>query len=648
MSYRSLLGIGFVFLFFIFFNSCRRADILVSHDEQKSLVNNNFFDLPAGAPSALKRIVEKIHSDNNQYGFISKLEHEEGMPAWDKVKIMLHETASASKNHQNKQSTDTIVIVPLVKEKQKVNTILVCKVSAKKVKIKMVKSKQYKQYGYSTGLNSLSAEFIAINFMAINYSLYADSIYSIKDKKLFEKLHDHQKNPPFKIRPVNNQVNNKLSNYYPFTYTQCYQVGDDGDNGQLLGLEPGENNNYSSWETVCYNVTIWIKVVDGTSTEGTGSGGSTGGGGGGTGGGTGDTDWWVDPCNQISGGRLENIIPCDGGVGWESFSISSLYPELDVSINDLDAVLNFKAQYYQLEQIYKSKSVDQYTYMSRDEFLNMLKTNPSLAASIDPVTILVKIGINAAADVLTQVVFIKLTDNSVTTWTQAFSKVDWWQVAATAATSFIPLRTTEGKFLIAAINGATACISDLTQNGFQSWAITGKRFVEGFCGSLLGSSLSDVASKFGSINNFGRALVTKLDDYFPYRTVTKWLGGGLQYINKSYNHTIIENGIQRNITLTALRKMNGWSQGKVAVIGRSMDKRVIPYAKYLSAELGMEVITIKNWSKWNPNLTIEQNKLWVKDLKEQGYTIYDIGIDPDFPADYGPFYGMEILEFFGW
>lgn len=74
------------------------------------------------------------------------------------------------------------------------------------------------------------------------------------------------------------------------------------------------------------------------------------------------------------------------------------------------------------------------------------------------------------------------------------------------------------------------------------------------------------------------------------------------------------------------------------------------FAQNLSQELGVNVVTIKQWSQWSPNLTVEQNREWIKSLQEQGYTIYDVGLDPEFTSrgnyDEGPFYSMELEEIF--
>ena len=38
---------------------------------------------------------------------------------------------------------------------------------------------------------------------------------------------------------------------------------------------------------------------------------------------------------------------------------------------------------------------------------------------------------------------------------------------------------------------------------------------------------------------------------------------------------------------------------------------------------------------------------WIKKLKAEGYTIYDIGPDYRYGTDFGDFYGMEHVEIFG-
>ena len=56
------------------------------------------------------------------------------------------------------------------------------------------------------------------------------------------------------------------------------------------------------------------------------------------------------------------------------------------------------------------------------------------------------------------------------------------------------------------------------------------------------------------------------------------------------------------------------------------------------------------WKGWDPKLTeaenLANNKAWIQGLKEQGYTIYDLGTGPKSDQK-GVFYGMETREIFG-
>ncbi|TAJ54350.1 MAG: hypothetical protein EPO58_08840 [Chitinophagaceae bacterium] len=329
--------------------------------------------------------------------------------------------------------------------------------------------------------------------------------------------------------------------------------------------------------------------------------------------------------------------------------LSYQYLDLDYSLEPALAA-EYKYLYNQLVQRYNDQqeyNPDPYASMSRSAFINMLKNNPSLATTIDPITILVKIGINAAADVLSQVFFIKLTDPSAPTWSDAFGKIDWFQVGSTALTAVIPWHTPGGKALIAAVSGAGAVLSDLATHGFTSWAQTGIAFTEGFCASIIGDGLSDVVSKFGSVQAFGKALMTRLDNYVPYNKICKWLGGGLQNIAKSYYNS------STGKYVTAARKMQGWADKKIVVIGRNQADRVNFFRDQLKSELGSDytVITFNA----NPTATADQifqdNANFIKYYKSEGYTFYDVGLDPSFPvtntdADFGPYYLMEVLEVF--
>jgi len=111
-------------------------------------------------------------------------------------------------------------------------------------------------------------------------------------------------------------------------------------------------------------------------------------------------------------------------------------------------------------------------------------------------------------------------------------------------------------------------------------------------------------------------------------------------------------GTIANIDLTlngvsATRKLVGSSPGKVAVIGRGQISRV---EKFAEAMPGAE--TYKGFDKsLTKSQNLAKNKAWIQKLKDEGYTIYDLGLDPDYTkaGNYskGPYYKMESQEVFG-
>jgi hypothetical protein len=135
------------------------------------------------------------------------------------------------------------------------------------------------------------------------------------------------------------------------------------------------------------------------------------------------------------------------------------------------------------------------------------------------------------------------------------------------------------------------------------------------------------------------------------------LGGGISNVSESL---LTSKGI-----ITSTRKIIGWGgPSKVAVIGRNMEDRVIPYANkigavffdvnnplaapYFTIDVKNEIINLNNQygSKWPMNVVFSSklfsaNQQFILDLKKQGYTFIDLG---------GPsgseFYDMEIKEIF--
>lgn len=283
-----------------------------------------------------------------------------------------------------------------------------------------------------------------------------------------------------------------------------------------------------------------------------------------------------------------------------------------------------------------------------DEFKNY-KTQEQVAIPIIPW--LLKAGANGAADALMQALFIYLTENDCPSFGAAFGhdKFSKTQVTRSAAEGLIPWRTPGGKLGRAAFTAIGDVLVNLIDGkyGTDNYPLMGQDFMLGFFSDLAGGAAGELASKY-ALPKVGKGLLNKFDVH--YKTVASWLGGGLQQISKTFSHASAYGG-----TINASRVMKGFGENKVVVIGRNMDDRVVPFAEYLSQELGYNVVTIKQWIGWNSNLTVEQNRTWVQQLKNEGYTFYDIGLDPQFTSGHatgtpnfneGDWYSMELNEIF--
>jgi RHS repeat-associated protein len=268
------------------------------------------------------------------------------------------------------------------------------------------------------------------------------------------------------------------------------------------------------------------------------------------------------------------------------------------------------------------KTMDAYGYC----YQNPLRfTDPDGRIPIIPW--LIKAGAGAAADMLAQAGMDYLFNSNTTNWSQAFDNVNWWQVGRSGAEALIPFRTTGGRIGKAA-GTATGDVLVNAMNNPSGYTAeqAGMDFLTGFIGDLAGGGMADLISKYG-YKSIANGLMNKLG--MDYGSVMKMMGGGAKSINKTING------------ITSTRMMQGWAKGKIAVIGRGMDNRVIPFAEGLGAEY---------WKGWDGNLSEAQNLLnnqnWVQGLKDQGYTIYDIGTGP-ISNEKGAFYGMETKEIFG-
>ncbi|TAE72131.1 MAG: hypothetical protein EAY68_01415 [Bacteroidetes bacterium] len=274
---------------------------------------------------------------------------------------------------------------------------------------------------------------------------------------------------------------------------------------------------------------------------------------------------------------------------------------------------------------------------------------------------LLKAGINGAADALTQALFIYLTEDDCTSFGAAFGhpRFNKMQVARSGLEGLIPWSVPGGRIGRASFTAMGDVLvkmiaGEYGQNDYQKMGID---FALGFFSDYTGGQLADLASK-APLAKLGKGLVTKFN--VPYKTVTKWLGGGLQEISETL--------VTSAGSVSSVKKMVGFSPGNVCVIGRNMAGRVKPYAEagssiifdrdnplaapYFKPEIDAEwsdLLSIYNnnipYAVAKASKLYQANRQFIRDLKAKGYTFIDLG-HGGLPEGSSAFYDMELKEIF--
>ena len=310
-----LTGLLFLAFAIFLFLACKKTDDTVA----SPLPEQRFFNLQASVPDVVKKIAKVIQKQNREHSFISTLVRNEGYVLWDKSEIYTDQT-----------STDTIVLLPMVLENdRKVNSFLACRINGEKLTIFMHRGRRYSLYDFTDNNQSITAKSLALQFMYLNKKVFGDSVFVINDTKLFS---NSGKKKVIKIFPEKvGAETNRTNTWIFFNVERCYYIGDDGDQGQVVSVEPGGSNNYSTSEWFCLTTVVQVFLPDYGGGGGYATVDPTSGGGGG-GGGTNPATvyfWWNnDPCPDPNGPQVPDAPQCNGGtvLGWQP-----LYPIFKVN-----------------------------------------------------------------------------------------------------------------------------------------------------------------------------------------------------------------------------------------------------------------------------------------------------------------------------
>ncbi len=118
---------------------------------------------------------------------------------------------------------------------------------------------------------------------------------------------------------------------------------------------------------------------------------------------------------------------------------------------------------------------------------------------------------------------------------------------------------------------------------------------------------------------------------------------------QGYSGKIVETDITIS-GVTATRVKIGTAKGKIAVIGRGQTGRVRIFADGIRGEIFKPSKSAVELNKsGDSSLLMKENLDWANRINREGYTVYDVGLDPKYTSrgnlDKGPFYGWRLAQY---
>jgi hypothetical protein len=287
-------------------------------------VIGDFFKVPDGLPNTLNRISDYIKKDNDKNKFIDNIIKTQGLPIWNKAKILVKNNGNSVSERSTTTNNDTIVLIPLaLSNTEWVNSFLACKVNDS-IAINLYSGNNYKQYGYHNIADSMSAEKLAKQIMYLEFESFGHNKFLIRDLNLFKPATGNNNTVRrfYNIKNIQESVNSGSA----FSFTFCVQVWVANDEGQIPqgGCPPNDPNcNGGHYEPDCITFQGWSEDFDDLG---------------------GSVSWWTPPPPSPSGSiGLSNGTPVGTG-GWVSYSFSGA-AHLDtwqMTIEDGNKINNWK------------------------------------------------------------------------------------------------------------------------------------------------------------------------------------------------------------------------------------------------------------------------------------------------------------------
>ncbi len=151
--------------------------------------------------------------------------------------------------------------------------------------------------------------------MFFNHDVFGTDYFKVSDSTLFERT-GSKATKYVEVHEVDNFQTNR---FIIWNTVRCFRTGDDGDKGQVVRVEPGGTNDYSTAGFDCYAQTVYVFVDDESGGGGIGAGsGDPGQGGGGSNlGYDPNLYWWNNtPCPEATQNQQLSDGDCHNVIGW--------------------------------------------------------------------------------------------------------------------------------------------------------------------------------------------------------------------------------------------------------------------------------------------------------------------------------------------
>jgi hypothetical protein len=149
-------------------------------------VTQKFFNVPANAPLAAKRLSIELKRRNDSLEFVREFVKNNGYPVWAKAMLPVEHPVTNTSFSDNVAAEDTVIIVPVVPQGQAVVGSFIKAFLSGNVNVSLYRGSDYSAYSFNNvPADSINADKAAIQIMVLNNYVFGYKDFSINDDRLF-------------------------------------------------------------------------------------------------------------------------------------------------------------------------------------------------------------------------------------------------------------------------------------------------------------------------------------------------------------------------------------------------------------------------------------------------------------------------------